>query len=104
VKTLNDKIAYGLGHGKLQSSKRRSANKREAEGVPIFPDALFQVGQREKPTGRIGFDSAAEARAPNGRERLEASSIVWNTHPSREGSTMKYLAFRCFPVADSNSN
>src|SRR5258707_15210902 len=37
VKTLDEKITKGLGHGKLQLSTRRSANKREAGGVPKFP-------------------------------------------------------------------
>jgi hypothetical protein len=36
VETLNEKIAYGSGHGKLQISKRRSANKRAAGDVPIL--------------------------------------------------------------------
>ena len=54
VKTLDEKITYGLGHGKLQLSTRRSANKREAGGVPIVP-RRGPVSQREKPTSRIGF-------------------------------------------------
>src|SRR5436190_20857983 len=54
VKTLDEKITYGLGHGKLQLSTRRSANKREAGGVPIVPRS-GPVSQREKPTSRIGF-------------------------------------------------
>ena len=63
VKTLDEKIAYGLGHGILQISKRCSANKREAGGVrtrrcrsgdpPEFPGAA-----RATCTGRL------VARAP----------------------------------------
>ena len=61
VKTPDEKITYSLGHGKLQLSTRRSANKREAGGVPIVP-RRGPVSQREKPTSRIGFYSAPEAR------------------------------------------
>src|SRR5712675_2291804 len=35
MQTLDKKITYSLGHGKLQLSTRRSANKREAGRVPI---------------------------------------------------------------------
>src|SRR5258705_13173881 len=61
VKTLDEKITYGLGHGKLQLSTRRSANKREAGRVPNVPKR-GPLSQREKAKNRIGFYTAAEGK------------------------------------------
>src|SRR3954468_6951597 len=74
METLDEKITYSLGHGQLQLSTRRSANKREAGGVPIVPSRA--AGAASARSQRAESASKTQWRVPNGRGTI-GSIIDW---------------------------